>query len=126
MSGLSVVLPLYTDPINGYGLNQTHKQLVNQNFKMLILTAPGERIMDPQFGVGLRNFLFEIDSPFVRTSIMEKIDEQVNRYMPYLEIVDILFRSPEDDDLLDTNFLGITIKYLIVPLQQGGNLDITV
>ena len=126
MAGLSIVLPLYTDPINGYGLNQTHKQLVEQNFKMLVLTSPGERMMDPLFGVGIKNFLFEIDSPFVRANIIEKINAQVDRYMPFLEIVDILFRSPEDNDLLDTNFLGITIKYLIVPLQQAGTLDITV
>tara|TARA_Y100000296_G_C5058486_1_gene198538 strand:- start:7 stop:387 length:381 start_codon:yes stop_codon:yes gene_type:complete len=125
MAGLSVALPLHVGSTNGYGLNQTHKELVNQNFKMLILTAPGERMMDPLFGVGLKNYLFEIDTPFVRSNIVEKIKEQVSRYMPFLDIVDISFVSPEENDMLDTNFLGITIKYIIVPLQQGDLLDIT-
>ena len=125
MAGLSVILPLYTGASNGYGLNQTHRQLVNQNFKMLILTAPGERMMDPLFGVGLRNYLFELDSPFVRSNINQKIKEQVGRYMPFIEIADIDFISPEEDDMLDTNFLGITIRYTIVPLQQDDLLDIT-
>ena len=126
MAGISAKLPLHIDSINGYGLNQTYKELVNQNFKMLILTAPGERMMDPLFGVGLRNYLFELDSPFTRSSIVEKINIQVERYMPFVKIVDISFKSPEDDDRLDTNFLGITIKYIIVPLQQSDLLDITV
>ena len=126
MAGISAKLPLHNDSINGYGLNQTYKELVNQNFKMLILTAPGERMMDPLFGVGLRNYLFELDSPFTRSSIVEKINIQVERYMPFVKIVDISFKSPEDDDRLDTNFLGITIKYIIVPLQQSDLLDITV
>tara|TARA_Y100000310_G_scaffold101997_2_gene100153 strand:- start:2852 stop:3232 length:381 start_codon:yes stop_codon:yes gene_type:complete len=126
MAGISAKLPLHIDSINGYGLNQTYKELVNQNFKMLILTAPGERMMDPLFGVGLRNYLFELDSPFTRSSIVEKINLQVERYMPFVKIVDISFKSPEDDDRLDTNFLGITIKYIIVPLQQSDLLDITV
>ena len=69
--------------------------------------------------------MFEIDTPFVRSNIVEKIKEQVDRYMPFLNIVDISFISPEDNDMLDTNFLGITIKYIIVPLQQGDLLDIT-
>ena len=126
MAGISAKLPLHIDSTNGYGLNQTYKELVNQNFKMLILTAPGERMMDPLFGVGLRNYLFELDSPFTRSSIVEKINIQVERYMPFVKIVDISFKSPEDDDRLDTNFLGITIKYIIVPLQQSDLLDITV
>ena len=125
MAGLSPVLPLFLGEPNGYGLTQTHKQLVNQNFRMLILTALGERMMDPLFGVGLRNYLFELDSPFVRSNITEKIGEQVNRYMPFIELNDIRFISPEEDDRLDTNFLGITIKYTIVPLQQSDLLDIT-
>ena len=125
MAGISAKLPLHIDSINGYGLNQTYKELVNQNFKMLILTAPGERMMDPLFGVGLRNYLFELDSPFTRSSIVERINIQVERYMPFVKIVDISFKSPDDDDRLDTNFLGITIKYIIVPLQQSDLLDIT-
>ena len=125
MAGLSVKLPLYTGAPDGYGLNKTHKQLVNQNFKMLILTNPGERMMDPMFGVGLRNYLFELDSPFVRSNIVENINEQVGIYMPFIEIEDIAFVSPEENDMLDTNFLGITIRYTIVPLQLGDLLDIT-
>ena len=125
MAGLSAKLPLYTGAPDGHGLNQTHKELVNQNFRMLILTAPGERMMDPLFGVGIRNFLFELDSPFVRANIAEKIAEQIQRYMPFIELNDISFISPEEDDRLDTNFLGITIRYTIVPLQQSDLLDIT-
>ena len=86
--------------------------------KNLCLTAPGERIMYPDFGVGLRNFLFEIDNPFLRTDISQKIHEQVSIYMPFLNIVGIDFRSAAEDNTLDTNYLGIRLKYIIVPLQQ--------
>jgi len=59
MAGISVKLPLSRDPESGYKLNKTLKQVARQNLKMLVLTAPGERIMIPEFGVGLRNYLFE-------------------------------------------------------------------
>ena len=59
MSGISPKLPLSRDFEDGYSLNKTLKDVARQNLKMLILTAPGERIMIPDFGVGLRNYLFE-------------------------------------------------------------------
>ena len=53
-SGLSVALPLSVSDVFGpYDLNTTFQDLAQQNLKMLILTIPGERIMYPDFGVGL-------------------------------------------------------------------------
>ena len=54
--GLSPKLPVSTDPIDGYALNKTYAEVVTQNLKNLILTAPGERMMDVDFGVGIRNY----------------------------------------------------------------------
>ena len=34
------------------------EQVVRQNIKMVLLTNPGERIFDDNFGVGLRKYLF--------------------------------------------------------------------
>mgnify|MGYP000439218146 FL=1 len=59
MAGLSPKLPLTKDPQDGYALNKEYVELVQQNLKMILLTAPGERIMEPEFGVGLRNYLFQ-------------------------------------------------------------------
>ena len=59
MAGISIKLPLSLDPDDGYKLNKTLKEVARQNLKMLVLTAPGERIMIPEFGVGIRNYLFE-------------------------------------------------------------------
>ena len=58
MAGLSPKLPIQKDPVDGFALTKTFKEMVKQNFKNLMLTSPGERIMDPEFGVGLRRFLF--------------------------------------------------------------------
>ena len=50
--GLSPKLPMSLHPADGYRLTKTYKEMVKQNIKMLILTCPGERMMDPLFGVG--------------------------------------------------------------------------
>ena len=125
MSGLSPQLPLSIDTENGYTLNQTYRQIINQNLKMLVLTAPGERMMDPDFGIGLRNFLFEMNAEVTYQRIADKIYEQVTRYMPFIEIENINFVSPEQDESLDKNFVGITLRYKIIPLGSSDLLDIT-
>ena len=60
MDGIGPQLPLNKDHRFGlYSLVQSYKEEVKQNFKNLLLTSPGERMMDPDFGVGLRRYLFE-------------------------------------------------------------------
>ena len=58
MSSISIKLPITPDSGNGYTMIKTIKKMVNQNLKMLILTIPGERVMDPNFGVGVQKYLF--------------------------------------------------------------------
>ena len=87
MAGISPKLPLTVDPTDMfYRLNKSMGEVVKQNLKMVILTAPGERIMDPEFGVGVRNYLFE-NLPV--QPLEDKIRQQVKKYMPYLNIDNI-------------------------------------
>jgi len=83
MSGLTPKLPLIRSDEDGtYKLIKSYKNLIKQNFRNLILTAPGERMMDPNFGVGIRNYLFENDGDALYSTIRAKIHEQVTRYIP--------------------------------------------
>ena len=75
MSSLSVKLPLVRDIADGFLMIKDFPTLVKQNFKMLILTNPGERIMIPDFGVGIRQYLFENFSEVTYSRIENKIFE---------------------------------------------------
>ena len=122
--GLSVKLPLYLDPDDGIGLNKTYRESVKQNFLNLLLTIPGERVMIPRFGVGLKRFLFENDNVVVRSNIMAKINEQTNKYLPYIKITNIIFTSNLENHDIDLNFLGIKIEYIILPLQASDEINL--
>lgn len=119
MSGISPKLPLANNKVDGaYELNKTIKQSVNQNLKNLILTNPGERIMDPLFGVGLSKYLFESFSSFLPGNIESDMSFQVDKYMPFVEILDFatetgMSRSGEPD-----NLLKIKVEFLIKPLNE--------
>ncbi len=119
MSGLSPKLPLNIDEINGYALNQNFKEVARQNLKMVILTSPGERIMIPEFGVGIRNYLFENVNNSTFNTIRQRIDNQVASYLPYITITNIEFSSERNDGTSgvepssNSNYVNIRIRYSV-------------
>jgi len=128
MPGITPLLPLVNGAEDGaYELIKTYKKLVKQNFKNLVLTAPGERMMDTRFGVGIRNFLFRNDGPLLYSSIRSRINDQVQKYMPFIAIIDVSFVTPEMGGSIgmDNNFLAMTIEYNIGPLDTIDKLEIT-
>jgi|TARA_R110000822_G_scaffold17729_1_gene59392 phage baseplate assembly protein W len=124
--GISVKLPLTYNSSDGpYSLNKTTKEAVRQNFKNLILTAPGERVMDPQFGVGLRNYLFEQINDVLYSKIATRIREQVRSYIPFIFIEHISFESMDTNSAMGPNEVQVFIKYNILPLDAEDTLSIT-
>ena len=96
MSGITPKLPLSFDNKHGYNLIKKYKNLATQNLKNLILTSPGERIMDPTFGVGLRSFLFQLDHDLTRAEIISRIEDQVKKYLPFIQIDQVIFNSSSE------------------------------
>jgi phage baseplate assembly protein W len=120
--GLSPKLPLRIDPTDGYQLTKTYREMIKQNLKMLVLTCPGERMMDPVFGVGLRNFLFEQNTPATHGSIESTIRRQIGLYMPFIEVVDVSFKSMDDDPNVVANAVHVSLNYKIKPLDTYDEL----
>ena len=121
--GLSPKLPVRRPKKSGYLMNTMYAEMVKQNIKNIVLTIPGERMMDIEFGVGLRKFLFE---PFLESTyddIAGRINEQMEKYMPFIEVFGVEFETPEDN-AMDENFLSVVISYEIIPLSVRDRLAI--
>jgi phage baseplate assembly protein W len=74
-------------PFNGEGVfnsTYTSKDQIKTNILSVILTEQGERIFRPNFGVGLRRYLFENFTDV--TELEEKIRFQVERHVPQVEL----------------------------------------
>tara|TARA_Y100001938_G_C8079132_1_gene427988 strand:- start:1576 stop:1980 length:405 start_codon:yes stop_codon:yes gene_type:complete len=117
--GYSARLPLQYDPTDGpYSLLKDIRSVGQQNLKMLILTIPGERIMNPDFGVGLSQYIFNQEGNFSSGEIENRILNQVDRYLSYIKITNInIF---ERTDL--SNTYEITIEYFIPSIANNQTL----
>ena len=119
-------LPLSLDDQDGYKMLKTLSDVVKQNFRMLALTNPGERIMMPDFGVGIYRFFFEPMVPGLYSIIEGRIKEQVAKYMPFLSIISVRFTTSDDDTSMEANKVAISIKYKIPALNANDEIELTV
>jgi len=124
--GISPKLPLVYNLDDGpFELNKTTKETIAQNLKNLLLTAPGERVMDVNFGVGIRNFLFEGITPEIYQRISTGIRQQINRYMPFVELVNLNFLTNEDNPTINANTIVTVIVYAVPALEEQDVITIS-
>ena len=75
-------------------------------FENILLTNPGEKLSDPDFGVGLRSFLFDPQNNFY--DLENKVSEQLNRYARGITILGVNV----DFGQIDSSAVSVSIKYL--------------
>jgi len=119
---LAVKLPIRRSNSDGFQMINDFQTLIRQNLKMLVLTAPGERIMEPDFGVGVRNYLFENFNNMTYNTINTKIREQAVKYLPVIKIIEVNFADSD----IDRNRLGIQIFFSIPNLGITDLLEFTI
>ena len=126
--GLAPKLPLYVDSIDStYVLIKDVEELSKQNLKNLILTAPGERVMIPDYGVGIRRALFEQITPQLRETLRQKIIDQIAKYTPYILINKLEVTTSDENDRIQNNAIYIKLVYNISGLAaktQSLNIEV--
>jgi|TARA_R110000824_G_scaffold234818_1_gene423451 phage baseplate assembly protein W len=126
LEGFSVKLPLVYSNLDGpYALTKTFKEVAQQDFKNLVLTSPGERIMIPEFGVGLHRLLFEQINDELYGVISTRIYEQTAEYLPFINIEEVNFFKNEDHPSVALNEIQVQILYNILPINEEDVLTIT-
>ena len=126
--GFSPIIPLQRSEEDGYyALTKTIAANTKQNFKNLLLTSPGERVMIPDFGVGLRNYLFSNQHETVEAVISSRIESQTATYLPYIEINNIEFTRNEPSYALSESRqkLDLVIYYSVPAFNFSDMLEIT-
>ena len=71
------------------------KDQIKSNFLNLLLTVPGERINQPNYGVGLKRKLFE--NNLDESTLLEDISNQTSFYMPEISLNSIKINQDIDE-----------------------------
>ena len=85
---------------------------LNRDFINLVLTSPGEWPMNPDLGVGIKQYLFEQYNSPKLGELKPSIIRQLERYLPRVRLVDLEFNSTDQEK--DEHYLKIVLKYSIL------------
>lgn len=103
---IGVNLPFSIDGV--FTSNYQTKDAIKNNIINYMLTGRGERFMNPRFGSGLRNFLFEqIDTQKLDT-LSDTISQEISIMFPKV-VIQFLNIRPD----VDRNTIELVISYQI-------------
>ena len=105
-----------------FPLSYTTEQQAISNLKNLLLTYPGERYMQPTFGVHIKDYVFEQNTRDITVKLNQEIQDAIKNWLPYI-IIKSLRIDNEDDRGVITNFLFINLTFKVT--EQGANQTIT-
>jgi uncharacterized protein len=83
-------------------------ELVRQSIETILDTEPGERVMLPGFGCGLRRYLMAPNTATTRTAIQQDITYALTSFEPRIRLTDVSVTPSEDDPTL----VWIDVSYL--------------
>jgi uncharacterized protein len=115
--GKGWTVPLQPDDRTGKLNYESGAEKVRQSIWIILDTEPGERIMRPSFGCGLRRYLMKPNTSSTRALIEREVRNALVTWEPRIDLqsVDI---TPGDDPSL----ILIQINYLHRRDGQKGNL----
>tara|TARA_R110002020_G_scaffold36323_11_gene109024 strand:+ start:1592 stop:2080 length:489 start_codon:yes stop_codon:yes gene_type:complete len=71
-------------------------EAVQNSIANALLTSPGEKILNPEFGVDLRRYLFEPVSDDITDEIQEDITDNLPNWEPRIDLENVFVEADED------------------------------
>jgi uncharacterized protein len=68
---------------------------VRQSIRIILETDPGERVMRPDFGAGLRRLLFEPITTNTLALVQHRVEEALVAWEPRIDVLDVLVSADE-------------------------------
>jgi hypothetical protein len=82
---------------------------VRSNLKNLLLTKRGERILQPEFGSGLHDLLFNPATEKFEEDLENTINDAVAQWLPYIIVEDINIDISKE--MTDNNQAKVSLKF---------------
>ncbi|MGH8933603.1 MAG: GPW/gp25 family protein [Egibacteraceae bacterium] len=117
--GVGVAFPPRPEVTTGALEWRSGPAVVRQSILLILDTEPGERVMRPDFGCGLRRFLMEPNNPTTRAAIAREVEAGLRTWEPR-----ILVRAVEVDTTDDPATVLVSISYRHVRDQSPGALEV--
>ena len=97
------------NPLSGDLIALKNENAIARAVRNIVLTTPGEKFFDPDFGSSVGEILFENVDEITAVSIEDEIKSSLKNYEPRVELIDVNVEPNFDENQFD-----VTISYRIV------------
>ena len=97
------------NPLSGDLIALKNENAIARAVRNIVLTTPGEKLFDPDFGSSVSEILFENVDDITAVAIQDEIKSSLQNYEPRVEIIDVIV-----DPNFDENQFDVVITYRIV------------
>ena len=97
------------NPLSGDLIALKNENAIASAVRNIVLTTPGEKFFDPDFGSSVSEILFENVDDITAVSIEDEIKSSLKNYEPRVELINVTV-----DPNFDENQFDVRITYRIV------------
>ncbi len=108
--GQGLAFPLQIDPRGGIALAKGQSDIV-QSIKIILSTAPGERVMRPEFGCRVHELVFASRNATTEGLLVHYVEQALGRWEPRIDVLEVNVSIDAKDPYAGTWF--VEIKYRI-------------
>jgi phage baseplate assembly protein W len=116
--GRGWAMPVELDTRTGLVASVAHEDDIRQSILIILETAPGERVMRPNFGCGIHELVFSSVDSTVIQRIRSVVEEALRRCEARIEVLGVTV----DEAPSDQGRLLIELEYRVRKTNQVGNL----
>jgi uncharacterized protein len=109
--------PLRVDATGGVALVDGTREL-EESIQLILMTAPGERVMRPAFGCAVHDYVFAPADASTAGDIAYAVRVSLDRWEPRIELGDVVVRF----DPVDHGVLYVDIEYAVRGSNDPRNL----
>jgi hypothetical protein len=73
-----------------------YEESVRQSIWVILGTAKGERVMRPDFGCGIYDLVFEVNSPTTAAKVSHAVRDALLFFEPRIDVIDVEVRPGDD------------------------------
>lgn len=101
------------------GVTMTSEEAdIRASLEILFGTAPGERFLEPKYGLDMHELMFEPMSTTLRTLLADRVRTAILIYEPRIKLVDLQIDSPDPNE----GSLRVALEYEVRSTNSRFNL----
>jgi phage baseplate assembly protein W len=116
--GRGWAMPVDLDPRTGLVASVAYEEDIRQSILIILETAPGERVMRPNFGCGIHELVFAAMDSTTLQRVRSTVEEALRRCEARIEVLGVNV----DDAATSEGQLLVEVEYRVRKTNQLGNL----